>query len=602
MKCHPFQKPRPWMTSLALFMAVIPAAYAAPQHAMTLYGEPKYGPEVKHFEYVNPDAPKGGSVKLGEMGTYDSLNPYILKGVKAPGLSMLYESLMAQSMDEPQSMYGLIAESVDVAADRLSVTFVIRKEATWQDGTPITPEDVVFSLDALKTKGDPTYQLLYDQIAKVEKTGERAVTFTLKDAGNRELPFIAAQMPILPKAWFEKHPFENATLEPPMGSGPYKVSAVDPGRAITYTRVKDYWGANLPVNKGQYNFDTIRYDMYRDENVSLEGFKSGAYDFRQEYIARNWATAYDSPAVKDGRIIKKLVEHSIPQGMQAFLFNTRKPQFADARVREAIDMTLDFAWLNRTIFYDAYKRNTSYFQATPFAATGVPEGAELALLEPFKAELPPRLFSEPFTLPQTDGSGNIRDNLLKAQKLLEEAGWVVKDGKRVNAKTGERLSIEFLLRQPTMERVIGPMRKNLDRLGIESSIRMVDDAQYQKRTDNFDFDVVSIWINRGVFFPGNEQNLLWNSSQAEVKGSNNLAGLKSPAVDAVLKQLVSAKDLPALTAAGRALDRILLWEHLIIPNWHSNSFRIAYWDKFGQPAISPKYNIGFTTWWIKDAK
>ncbi len=589
-------------SSFLLFNLVALSAHAAPSHCIALYGECKYKASATHFEYVNPQAPKGGQIKLGEMGTFDSLNPYVLKGVKAPGLTYLYESLMTPSFDEPETVYGLIAESADIAPDRLSMTFTIRKAARWHDGTPITPEDVVFSLNALKEKADPTYQLFYQPIEKAEKTGERQVKFTFKDANNRELPFIAAQMPVLPKAYYDQHKFEDATLEPPLSSGPYRIGSVDPGRSMTYERVKDYWAADLPVNKGQYNFDHIIFDMYRDENVSLEAFKGGAYDFRQEYIARNWATAYDTPAVNDGRIIKKLVEHSIPQGMQAFIYNTRKPELADRRVREAIDLTLDFDWLNRTIFYGAYKRNTSFFQSTPFMATGLPKGKELALLEPFRANLPPELFSQEFKIPPTDGSGNARENLLKAQRLLEDAGWIVKDGKRVNATTGKPFQIEFLLRQPTMQRVIGPMRKNLERLGIASSIRMVDDAQYQKRTDNFDFDVVSIWINRGVFFPGNEQRLLWHSSQAEVKGSNHLSGLQSPAIDAVLAQLVNAKDLESLTAAGKALDRILLWEHVVIPNWHANNFRIAWWNKFDQPAVTPKYNLGLTTWWAKESK
>ncbi len=588
-----------WIASSLALFAMTNSALAAPSHCLTLYGECKYKAGFTNFEYVNPDAPKGGAVKLAETGTFDNLNPFILKGVKAPYISVIFDSLMVSSMDEPQTMYGLIASHVDLAADNSTAEFTLRKEAKFHDGSQITPDDVVFSFVTLKEKGDPTYKIMYAPIVKVEKTAANKVKFSFNDTKNKELPMIVAGMPILSKAYYAKVDFEKTTLESPLGSGAYKVEGVEQGKNIIYKRVADYWAEKLPVNRGQYNFDIIRYDMYRDENVTLEALKSGDYDFRREYIARNWATAYDAPAVKDGRIIKREIPDGTPQGMQAFIFNTRQAKFADRRVREAIGLTLDYEWINKTIFYGAYKRNKSFFENTEFAATELPTGKELALLEKFKSELPPALFTESFANPVTDGSGNPRENLLKAQKLLEEAGWQVKDGKRVNAK-GEQLSLEVMLRQPTMERVIAPMRKNLERLGISSSIRMVDDAQYQKRTDNSDFDMVSIWINRGVFFPGNEQVSLWHSSQADVKGANNLAGLKSKAVDAVLDALTKAEDKDSLLAAGRALDRTLLWEHVVIPNWHSGSFRVAYWDKFAMPKITPKYNLGFQTWWVKE--
>lgn len=586
---------------ISTFCALHPAsAMAAPSHCLALYDSCKYGADFKHFDYANPDAPKGGLVKLAETGTFDNLNPFILKGVKAPGIGDMFESLMVQSMDEPQSMYGLVAESVDVATDNSAVEFTLRKEARWHDGTPITPEDIVFSFETLKSKGDPTYRILYTPIAKCEKTGERKVRFTFTDSKNRELPLIAAQMPIISKAYYATRDFEKTTLEAPLGSGPYKVESVDQGRSIIYKRVKDYWAKDLPVSRGHYNFDRIRFDMYRDENVTLEALKAGEYDFRQEYIARNWATAYDTPAVKDGRIVKREIAHEIPQGMQAFIFNTRKTKFADRRVREAISLSLDYEWENKTIFYGAYVRNASYFENTEFQHKGVPQGKELELLKPFEKDLPPALFTQSFQNPVTDGSGEARENLLKAQKLLEEAGWMIKNGKRVG-KNGEQLSVEFLLRQPTMERVIGPMRKNLERLGVASSIRNVDDSQYQKRVDEGDFDMVSIWINRGLFYPGNEQMALWHSSQADIKGSNNLGGVKNKVVDAMLETLTKARDKESLVAAGRALDRVLLWEHYVIPHWHSNSFRVAYWDKFGIPKVTPKYNLGLQTWWLKDA-
>lgn len=576
-------------------------ALAAPSYCLTLYGECKYKADFKHFDYVNPDAPKGGSVKLAETGTFDNLNPYILKGVKAPGVGSIFNSLMVASQDEPQTMYGLIASSVDVSPDYSSAEFVIRKEAKFHDGSAITPNDVVFSYNIQKDKGDPTFKMMYASIVKVEKTGENKVKFIFDNSKNRELPLIAASIPILSKAYYSKVDFEKTTLEPPLGNGPYKIESVEPGKNITYKRVADYWAKDLPANRGQYNFDTIRYDMYRDENVTLEALKSGNYDFRREYIARNWATAYDVPAVKDGRIVKREIPDNSPQGMQAFIFNTRKAKFADRRVREAIGLSLDYEWINKTIFYGAYVRNKSFFENTDFESKGMPEGKELSLLTTFKEELPPSLFTSPFANPVSDGSGNPRENLLKAQKLLEEAGWTIKDGKRVNAE-GEQLSLEFMLRQPTMERVAAPMRKNLERLGITSSIRMVDDAQYQKRTDEGDFDMVSIWVNRGVFFPGNEQMAIWHSSQADVKGSNNLSGFKSKAVDGMLDELTKAQDKDSLVVAGRALDRILLWENVVIPHWHSGSYRVAYWDKFGMPETTPKYDMGFNAWWVKEKR
>jgi len=612
-------------------------AYAGASHCLTLWGNCKYPENFKHFEYVNPAAPVGGTVKLAETGTFDSLNPFILKGVKAPAIGGLFESLMVQSYDEPQTMYGLIAKSVEVAADNRSATFALRPEAKFSDGTKITPDDVVFSFVTLRDKGDPTYKMLYGGIERVEVSGKDKVTFYFIENAGREQPMVAAQMPILSKAYYEKVDFEKTTLTAPVGSGPYLVESLEQGRSIIYKRNPDYWGWHLPAMRGRYNFARIRYDFYRDENVALEGLKGGEYDFRQEYIARNWATAYDAPAVKDGRIVKRMIEHQIPQGMQAFVFNTRHEKFSDRRVREAIGLSMDYEWQNKTLFYGAYLRNDSYFNNTDFEARGVPEGKELALLDAFRCHpeqarssvrdpgsskaksqetfgvenkeldpglrrdwcLPHSLFSQPFKNWVSDGSGNNRAGLLRAQQLLNEAGWRVKDGKRVNAR-GEQMSVEFMLRQPTMERVIQPMRKGLARLGIASSIRMVDDAQYQKRIDGYDFDIVSVWLNRGVFFPGSEQMTLWHSSQADIKGGNNIVGIKNPAVDSALAALTSAQSLEDLTAAGRALDRVLLWEHYAIPHWHSPGFRVAYWNKFGLPEVQAKYNLCFECWWIKD--
>ncbi len=559
----------------AVSYCLLPAlAYAAKTHCLSLYDPCKYPENFTHFAYVNPDAPKGGEVKLADTGSFDSLNPFILKGVKAPGISSLFAALMTQSQDEAQSMYGLIAESAEISADKSSIVFTLRKEAVFHDGSVINADDVVFSYQTLKEKGDPTYRILFTPVIAAEKISAQQVRFTI-DKNVREAALIAASLPIISKAYYTKVEFDKTTLEAPLGSGPYMVEKLDAGRSITYRRIKNHWMEKIPATRGINNFDSINYDMYRDENVALEAFKSGAYDFRREYVARNWAKAYDHPAIASGKIIKREVADKTPQGMQAFLFNTRRENLADKRVREAIALAMDFEWLNKTIFYNAYKRNSSFFGNTEFAAP------------------------DAISPPVTDGSGNPRANLLKAQELLNDAGWMVKDGKRANAQ-GKLLSIEFLLQQPTMERVIGPLRKNLERIGIASSIRMVDSSQYQKRIDDKDFDIISIWINRGLFYPGNEQMAFWHSSQADVKGGNNLAGSKNPQIDKILEKLINAKNKEELVSAGQALDRTLLAEHYVIPNWQSASYRIAYWNKFAMPKQPPKYSLGFETWWISE--
>lgn len=596
-------KKRLLISVLALHLSLsTAAAVAAPQYYLTQYGEPKYKAGFTHFDYADPNAAKGGSIKLASPASFDSLNPFIMKGIAAPGIGALFESLMTQSIDEPKTVYGLVAKSVSLAADRSSAEFTLREQAKWHDGTPITPDDVVFSFYTLTEKGDPVYKIQYAQIEKVEKTGERTVKFSFKEKSNRELPVIAATMPIISKAYYTAHDFTKTTLEPPLGSGPYKVKSVDQGRSIVLERVKDYWGAKLPVNAGDNNIDEIHYDIYLDESVALEAFKAGSVDFREEFISRNWATAYDFPALKEGKVIKRLIKNEVPAGNQAFLFNTRRPQLSDHRVREAIDLTMDFEWINKTIFFSAYTRNRSFFTNTEFASDGIPKGAELALLEPFRKDLPPELFTQAYTPSATDGSGNPREQLKKADALLTDAGWVVKEGKRVNAKTGELLTLEFLLRQDSMLRAIAPMRKNLERLGIFATIRLVDDAQYVKRLETFDFDMISGWPNRGVYYPGIEQTAMWHSSQADVQGSQNATGTKNKVVDALLEKVTGAKDLDELRAAARALDRVLLWEHYVIPNWHASAFRVAYWDKFGIPAVTPKYALGFNYWWLDPAK
>lgn len=589
------------LSFLLISYGFVAQAFAASSHGITPFGDLKYDAAFQHFDYVNPHAPKGGTLTLAYPAAFDTLNPFILKGVPAPGLSRLFESLMVSSLDEAQSFYGLIAESITLAKDRRTADFVIRPEARWHDGTPITAADVVFSLDTLKKDGHPQYRILYAPITKAEALSKRKVRFHFADPENRELPTLAASMSILPRHYYQSHPFKQTTLEPPLGSGPYRIAEVDQGRRIVYERVADYWGATLPVNRGRYNFERIVYDVYRDETVSVEAIKSGRYDFREEYIARNWATAYNIPAVEKGELVKVKIPHKLPSGMQAFIFNLRKEKFQDIRVREAIGLTMDFQWMNDTLFYGAYERSYSFFQNTPFMALGLPGEAEAALLNPLREHIPESVFNQPYRNPVTDGSGYPREHLLKAQALLNEAGYVMRDGVRVHAQSGTPLTIEFLMRQPTFAKVVSGMIRNLKRLGIAATFRYVDDSQYQKRIDDRDFDITSIWWNRGVFFPSNEQISYWHSSQADKPGANNLAGLKNPAVDRLLDSLTQAQTLEELTAAARALDRTLLHLQLVIPHWHLAAWRVLYWDKFGRPKQAPKYGLGLDSWWAKEA-
>lgn len=588
------------------FLVAVCLCFGAPvhagmQHGLNIYGDVKYGPDFKHFDYANPKAPKGGALKLSFTGNFDSLNPYILKGVAAPGVTnFVFQSLMFPAYDEPQSYYPLIAQGVEISKDRKYADFIINPKARWQDGKAITADDVVFSFDTLKKEGHPVYRVMYKPIEKVEALDTYTARFHFLDTEHLELPIIAAGMPILPKHYYENVTFNKTTLVPPVGSGPYKITKVEAGRSITFERVKDYWGLNLPTQRGLYNFDTIRYDVYRDDVVALEGIKSGQFDYYEEYIARNWATAYNIPAVERGDLLKLKIPNKIPRGMQAFLFNIRRDKFQDPKVREAIGLTMDYEWMNKTLFYEAYTRSNSFFQNTEFQAPRLPEGDELKLLEAHKNELPREVFEKQFNVPKTDGSGYSRENLIKAQQLLNEAGWVLKDGVRTNEKTGEKMVIEFLMTQRTFERVISIMRKNLKRLGIESSFRYVDASQYQKRIDRRDFDVVSIWWNLGLFYPSTEQYTYWHSSQADIEGSQNLGGIKNPVVDELVQKIVRAQTLDQLIPAARALDRVLLWSHYVIPHWHLNAWRVVHWDKFGKPKLQPDYNIGIETWWMKN--
>ena len=508
---------------------------------------------------------------------------------------------MTSSEDEAFTEYGLIAESIEVPEDRSWVIFTLRPEARWQDGKPVTADDVIFSLETLRKEGRPFFRFYYKNVAKTEKLGPHKVKFTFGGGENRELPLIMGQLPILPKHFFDGKDFTKTILEPIPGSGPYRFKSFEAGRSVTYERVRDYWGANLAINKGKYNADRIRIDYYRDATVALEAFKSGEYDFRVENTAKVWATGYDSPGLRDGLFKTEEIRHEIPTGMQGFAFNLRKPIFQDPKVRRALAFAFDFEWTNKNLFYGQYARTQSYFSNSELAASGLPSPEELKILEPFRAQVPPEVFTKPYSVPSTDGSGRLRTNLRQGVNLLKEAGWVIKNKKLVNAKTGEPMTFEMLLSSPAFERIVLPFKRNLARLGIEMSVRTVDTAQYRKRTDDFDFDMIVQSFGQSLS-PGNEQRDFWGSDAAGRPGSRNTIGIKDPAVDKLVDLIISAPDRESLITRTRALDRVLQWSHYVIPHWHIQSFRVAYWDKFGRPAKTPRYGLGFDGWWVDPAR
>ncbi len=592
------------LTVLIIFLGVsVIQGYAQrvySSYGIALRSSLKYGKGFRHFEYVNPDAPKGGEVRLSAIGTFDSLNPFILKGVPAAGIGLIFDTLMESSADEPFSQYGLVAETIEVPSDNSWVAFEINSSARWHDGSYITPDDVVFTFNILMEKGHPFYRSYYHDVVRAEKIGQNKVRFVFrKGVKNSELPLIVGQLVVLSKKYYSSRDFNKTTLEPPMGSGPYEISDVKPGRSITYRLVKNYWGKDIPVNKGRYNFGTIKYEYYRDATVALEAFKAGEYDFRLENIAKVWATAYKGPAFEQGKIIKEELPNNNPVGMQAFVYNTRRQIFRKRKVREALAYAFDFEWTNKTFFYNSYKRTKSYFENSDLASRGLPSKEELKLLNPYRGRIPDEVFTKEYEPPKTDGSGNIRNNLRKALKLLKEAGWSLKGGKLINNITGKEFKFELLLVQPSFERVVLPFKKNLKRIGIDMSIRLVDSSQYINRLNNFDFDMI-VYSWRQSLSPGNEQRDFWSSKAADTPGSSNLAGIKDPVVDRLIEEIIKADNRESLIAACRALDRVLLWGYYVIPQWYINVYRIAYWNKFARPKIKPKYALGFLdTWWIK---
>ena len=570
-------------------------------HALAMHGEPKYGSDFQHLDYANPDAPKGGTVRLAAIGTFDSLNPFTLKGVAVAGIGNIFDTLTVRSDDEAFTEYGLIAETIEVPEDRSYVAFKLRPEARFHDGQPITVEDVIFTLNTLKTDGHPFFRAYYANVEKAEKIGERTVKFSFSGGENRELPLIIGQMNVLPKHYWANKDFTKTTLDPLLGSGPYKITAVDPGRSITYELLEDYWAKDLPIMRGKNNFGTIRYDYYRDQTVALEALKAGEYDFRSENTSKLWATGYDSPALEQGWLIKEEIAHQNSTGMQGFVFNTRRDFFKDPKVRQALAYAFDFEWTNKTLFYGAYTRTHSFFSNSELAATGLPSAQELEILEPFRDQLPEEVFTQVYEPPTTDGSGKVRSNLRVAFNLLKEAGWRVKNKKLTHAETGQAMVFEILLVSPAFERIVLPFKKNLERLGIDVSVRTVDVAQYQKRAETFDFDMMVGNFGQSLS-PGNEQRDFWGSEKADVQGSRNIIGIKNPVIDHLIDSVISAPDRDSLITRTRALDRVLLWNHYVIPQYHIRTFRVAYWNKFSRPAITPKHALGFNTWWVDPDK
>ena len=577
------------------------------RHGLSLFGELKYPSDFKHFDYVNPTAPKGGRARLYAIGTFDSLNPYTFKGQPAGLIGLTNDSLMTGAFDEPSAEYGLVVEAVRYPEDYSSVTYRLRPEARFHDGQPITADDVIWSMASLK-QAHPQYAFYYQNVETAEQTGEREVTFFFSVTGNRELPLIVGQLPVLPRHWWtgtaqdgRTRNLAESTLEPPLGSGPYQVGLVNRGREIRINRVEDYWAKNLPVSLGQNNFDEVSVIYFRDQTVALEAFKGDQYDWRVESSAKDWATGYDFPAVQRGQVVVEEITLKNPEGMQAFAFNTRRAKFADPRVRRAFNHAFDFEWANDNLFYGQYVRSASYFANSELAATGLPGPEELAILDEVKDQVPPEVFTAEFTNPVNPAPRDRRDNLRMAGKLLQEAGWAPGDDRILRNRQGEPFEVEFLLVSPQFERIVLPYAQQLELLGIRPLVRTIDSAQYERRIQTFDFDVVVTSWGQSLS-PGNEQRDFWGSDAADRPGSRNLVGIKDPAVDYLIDRVIFAENREALVTATRALDRVLLWNHFVVPTWHIPFERTARWDRFGRPEKLPEHSLGFPTIWWWDAE
>ncbi len=585
---------------LALMLAG-PALAAEPVHGIAMHGNPKHPPGFTHLPYVNPEAPKGGRLVLGSLGTFDSLNPFIIKGVSPGNLrEYVYESLLARSGDEPFTLYGLIAESIELSEDRSSVTFNLRPEARFSDGHPITPDDVLFSLEVLKDKGWPYHRAHYSKVAKAEKVGPRSVRFTFEAAGDREIPLILGLMPVLPRHKLDGESFERTTLEPPVGSGPYLVARVDAGRSLTYRRNPDWWARDLAINRGRFNFDEIRVEFFRDAASLFEAFKAGEIDVRPEDDPGRWIEGYGFPAVADGRVLKRAFDTRLPSGMSALAFNTRRPVFADARVRRAFIQLFDAEWINRSLFNGAYQRTRSFFERSELSSYASPADArERALLAPFAQQVGPAALEGTFRLPATSGTGDNRASLQAAHKLLTEAGYVMKDGRL--AKNGAPLEFEFLALTRQQERLMLSYARTLERLGIVVRIRQVDAAQYWSRLKTFDFDMIQ-WTWSASLSPGNEQINRWSSRAAGIEGSLNYPGVRNPAADAMIDALLQAQSADDFAAAVRALDRVLMAGDYVIPLFHLPKVWVAHWSHLRFPDARPLAGFELDSWWSQGAR
>jgi microcin C transport system substrate-binding protein len=580
------------------------------KHGLSLFGDVKYPEGFQHFDYVNPSPPQGGTVRQIAFGTFDNFNQVVsgVKGSLAMGTELVNETLTAPALDEVSTEYGLLAEAVSYPDDRSSVTYRLRADAHWQDGKPVTPEDVIYSFEVFK-QNSPQLGAYYRHVTKAKKTAEHEVTFTFDGPGNRELPQIVGQLPVLPKHWWEgadksgkKRDVTATTLEPPLGSGPYRVKDFAPGRTIVYEKDPNYWGKSLNLNIGSNNFQQIRFEYFRDSTVALEAFKGDQVDWRTENSAKNWATAYDFPAVREKKVV--LEEFPIRNFgvMQAFAFNIRRGKFKDPRVRRAFNFAFDFEEMNRQIFFGQYKRIGSYFEGTELASSGIPEGKELEILQSVKAKVPPDLFSKPYTNPVSGNPQKVRDNFRQALALFREAGYDIKDTKLTDNKTGEQLSIEFLAEDPSTERFVLFYKPSLQRIGINVNVRVVDAAQYENRLRQWDFDIIVTSWGESLS-PGNEQRGFWSSAAADQPGSRNLIGIKNPAIDTLIERLIFSTNREDLVAATKALDRVLLWNFYVVPQWTYGKVRSARWDRFGHPEMLPKYGLSaFPTIWWRDAE
>ncbi|GAC1346309.1 MAG: extracellular solute-binding protein [Acetobacteraceae bacterium] len=585
-------------------------------HAITILGTPALPADFPNFPYVNPSAPKGGEAVFAMVGSFDGFNPFILRGNAAFGLETrwqpgvggtsagsagghVWESLLVGSADEVATAYGHLAETIELPADRMWVAFEIRPQARFADGTPVTAEDVVWTFNTLMEKGRPSVRVAYQDVQDAVAEGERRVVFHFKSNLNRELPLVVGGLPVLSKAWWATRDFTKPLTEPPLGSGPYKVDKFELGRTVTYVRDPNWWARDLPTGRGLYNIERVRIEYFRDPTVAFQAFKAGQIDFRQENISKQWATGYDFPAVRDGLVRTEEIEHRLPVGIQGWIMNTRREQFRDPRVREALGQVFDFEWMNKNLFYGAYERTSSYFGNTDQEAKGLPDAAETALLAPFRDKMPAAVFTEPFQLAATDGSGNNRDGLRRALNLLRQAGWTVRDRKLVNA-AGTQMAFTILLHDPTLERVALPYQQWLQRLGIEVNVRTVDSAQFERLTDDFDFDMTTV-IYPGGELPGNELRDYYSCEGGKVQGGANLAGVCDPAIDSMIDAAIRAQDRPTLATAGRALDRLLLRGWYMVPNWHGSKFKVATWTRFGRPENPIRDGFVLDSWWIDPA-